>query len=155
MSYFMRAFCGAGQVPSVTVLVEHLRSKGLAVHVESSSEAADQSCRQVIFRYKPQRSPIVITCNFPDDADGLFGSEIGEFLEKIGPPRLSLKKRRVIGHLRQSKFMLVIQVPGDIDPAGLQIADAVLQYCIDHCEAMVQTDEEGFYVGNKLIFPLQ
>ena len=155
MSYFMRAFCRAGEAPSVASLVHYLESQWLDVHVESSSGAKHEICRQVIFRYKPEKSPLVVDCIWPEPDEDLLGREINEFLETIGPPGISVAKRRVIRHLKQSKFILAIRLPSDVDSAGFQISDAILRYCKDHCKALIQADGEGFYQGTKLILSLQ
>lgn len=155
MSYFMRAFCRTGELPSVSCLAGYLESKGISVHVESSSGPVEESCQQAIFRYRPDRTPIVIEGNGPDNKDELFENEIEEFQEKIGRPGVSLAKRKILQHLKQTKFILSVRLPSDIEPVGFQISDAILHYCINHCGALVQADDEGFYRGTKLILPLQ
>ena len=141
-------------MPTVSCLVDYLESKGLSICIESSSGPAEESCRQAVFRYRAEKTPIVVERNCPEDGDTLFGKEIEEFLEKIGRPGLSPAKRKVIRHLKQTNFILAVRLPSDIDPAGFQVSDAILHYCINHCGALIQADEEGFYQGTKLILPL-
>ena len=154
MSYFMRAFCTGGDVPSAASLYDHLLLKGLEVTVEASLKISTVPCRQAEFVYDGEKTPIVVTCDRLEDKGALFQKEIEEFLEQIGPPGLSLSKRKVIRHLRESKFAVVLRLPSDIDKAGFQVSDAILDYCVAHCGGMIQADGEGFYKGTKLILPL-
>jgi hypothetical protein len=81
--------------------------------------------------------------------------EIGEFLEFIGRPGLSFKKRKVIEHLKKTRYIIACQLPtSDIDDDGYDANGDFLTYFVENCGGIIQADGEGFYEGSKLIVKL-
>ena len=105
--------------------------------------------------YKPGKSPLVVECSRDDGKeDCLARVEPEEFIELIGRPGLSLTKRRVINHLRSTKFIIASQLLNDIDDDGYDANGTFLSYFVEHCGGMIHADLEGFYDGSKLILKL-
>jgi hypothetical protein len=108
---------------------------------------------QVPLLYKHGKLPILAECNRDDGSeDSLLQSEIEEFLDMVGSPGLFPSKRRVVQHLKNTKFIIACQLPtSDIDDDGYNANGEFLNYFVEHCGGMIQADGEGFYDGDKIL----
>ncbi|WP_254507740.1 hypothetical protein [Anatilimnocola floriformis] len=146
MGYYVRAFCKASQLPSPAVLTEWLAGRAPEVHLDVEDPAAsDWSHLELV--YHPDRQPIVVELS----GDEMVSDEVEEFIELIGKPGKSAHKRHVLDHLAQTKMVVACQLLGDIDDAGYEANYQFLSYFVEHCDALIQADGEGFYDGDKVI----
>src|SRR5690242_6286445 len=130
MGYYVRAFCASDKVPTPKELLKYVKSKGISLGLEADGVDIDSTkWDQVAWTYKEGKLPILMECNRDSSEDGLFREEIDEFLEFIGKPGFSLAKRRVIGHLKESKYIISCQLPtSDIDDDGYDANGTLLTY---------------------------
>ena len=81
--------------------------------------------------------------------------ELKEFLAKLGSPGKNRVKKKVVDHLKATRFIVALLLPkGDMDDAGWDANGQILTYFLDHCGALIQADGEGFYEGSKLILEM-
>jgi hypothetical protein len=156
MGYYVRAFCASEVVPTPRALLEYVKKKGISLGLEGDGiDIYDASWEQLAWIYKDGKLPILMECNRDTAEDGLFRKEIDEFLDFIGKPGLSLAKRRVMGHLKESKYIIACQLPtSDIDDDGYDANGTLLTYFVQNHSAIIQADGEGFYDGNKVVVAL-
>jgi len=161
MGNYIRAFCVGEEVPPITKVVQWLASRDVHVKVENGDPMKMQSrgWEQVSLIYKEGKLPIIARCMRADakgngtDADA--GSELKSFIERIGAVGKNKTKKRVVDHLKATRFIVALRLPkGDMDDAGWDANGQILTYFLDHCGALIQADGEGFYEGSKLILEL-
>ncbi len=159
MGYYTRIFCKSNLIPSIKDIFNYVKYKGYDLKIEKSYSNLDinnNNWEEFEFIYKKNRKPIIVEINKENDKSNLFKEEIDEFLEAIGEPRLSFSKKKVIKHLKKTKYIVVNQLlTSDIDDDGYDANAEFLQYFVDFCKGMIQADGEGFYSRNKIIVPLE
>jgi hypothetical protein len=157
MGYYVRAFCASETVPTPRTLLEYTKKKGFSLGLEAVGIDMDNdNWEQLVWVYKDGKLPILMECNRNTSEDCLFREEIDEFLDFIGKPGISLKKRRVIGHLKESKYIIACQLPtSDIDDDGHDATGTLLTYFVVNHSAIIQADGEGFYEGNKVVVAIE
>lgn len=160
MGYYVRVFCKSGKKPNVRQVLEHINSLGRSYRAESDlnleeMEVADWTDFEL--RYDPGKNPILVECNNIGDENGIAEGEIEEFIETIGKPGLfASKKKKVIQHLRDTKYIIANQLlTGDINSIGYDANKEFLKYFVDNYEGLLQVDAEGFYEGGKVIVKTQ
>jgi hypothetical protein len=157
MGYYVRAFCTAPEPPTVRTVLDALASWGVVLTPESAYSGPDildaADWERFEFLYKAGKQSIVAECNRHDGTpDCLAAREVEEFIEMIGPVGRSKAKRRVVDHLKATRFVIACQLPSsDIDDDGFAANDEFLTYFEDMCGGMVQADGEGFYSDDKLL----
>ena len=158
MGNYIRAFCVSEEVPPVTKLVQWLATKDVHVKVENGDPMKMQSraWEQVSLIYKEGKLPIIARCLRADaTGDGGGGDELKMFIEQVGAPGKNKVKKRIVDHLKATRFIIALRLPkGDMDDAGWDANGQILTYLLDHCGALIQADGEGFYEGSKLIFEM-
>lgn len=157
MGYYVRAICASEKMPTPRDLLEYAQKKRVRLGLEADDIDIDSTdWEQLVWIYKDGKLPILMECNKNTSEDCLFREEIDEFLESIGKPGFSLAKRRVIGHLKESKYIIACQLPtSDIDDDGYNANKTLLAYFLENHSAIIQADGEGFYEGNKLVVALK
>jgi hypothetical protein len=106
-----------------------------------------------IFHYKEGKLPILVEIAWCDDDGSLGKEELGEFLEDIGSPGLSLKTRKVIKHLKATKYIVCCQIPvSDVDNDGFSANQQLMDFFVDHYQAMIHVVNEGFYNRENILF---
>ena len=157
MGYCIRAFCASEKVPTPRALLEYAKKKGVSLALEVDGIDIDNAnWNQLEWVYKDGKLPILMECNRDTSEDGLLRKEIDEFLDFIGKPGFSLAKRRVIGHLKESKYIIACQLPtSDIDDDGYDANGTLLTYFVENHSAIIQADGEGFYEGNKVVVAIE
>ena len=157
MGYYVRAFCASEKVPTPRALLEYAKKKGIPLGLEGDGVDIDNTnWEQLAWVYKDGKLPILMECNRDTSEDCLFREEIEEFIEFIGKPGLSVKKRRIIGHLKESKYIIACQLPtSDIDDDGYDANGMLLTYFVENHSAIIQADGEGFYEGDKVVVALE
>lgn len=159
MGYYVRAFCTSKNVPAISTILKKLAEQGCHIKLDKNMIPVDddsENWKQVALEYKQGKLPILAECIRDDgSADCLMRDEINEFLEFIGKPRLSFAKRRIIEHLKKTKYIIACQLPtSDIDDDGYDANGNFLAYFHDNCNGIIQADGEGFYEGSKLVVEL-
>jgi hypothetical protein len=155
MGNYIRAFCVGEEVPSVTKLVQWLATRDVAVKVVDGDPMKMQSrgWEQVGLVYKEGKLPIIARCTRTDEkGNGPANEELKSFIERVGQPGKNKSKKRVLDHLKATRFIIALRLPkADMDDQGWDANGQILTYFLDHCGALIQADGEGFYEGSKLI----
>ena len=157
MGYYVRAFCSSDKVPSLRTVLEDIQRKGINLRADDDGvDLESNSWDQVALIYKEGKLPILMECTRDTSPDCLFREEIDEFVALIGKPGLSFAKRRIIGHLKNSKYIVACQLPtSDIDDDGYNANGELLRYFLENHSAIIQADGEGFYEGEKLVVEMK
>lgn len=155
MPYHVRVFCTGSSVPTLAQLLVHAKVYGVDLTTDESCGVADldtQNWTQAEFHYKPGKGPLIVECN-RDDGTGrcLAKIEPHEFIEMIEDAGLASEGRRVIEHLKATKFIVMSQLLSDIDDDGFEANTIFLEYFVDHCGGLIHADCEGFYEDGVLI----
>lgn len=156
MGYYVRALCKSEKVPTLKEVFDCCATKNINLKVHSDySKDVDLDSRnweQFALEYERGKLPIIVEVNRDDgNEDCLFRREINAFIEIIGSPGLSLSKRKVLQHLKETNFTVADQLLSDVDDNGYDANWEFLRYFVEHCGGMIQADGEGFYESTKLI----
>jgi hypothetical protein len=161
MGNYIRAFCVGEEVPPITKVVQWLGTRDVHVKVADGDPMKMQSrgWEQVSLVYKEGKLPIIARCTRTDAkasaGSDSAGDELKMFIERIGAPGKNKVKKRVVDHLKATRFIVALRLPkGDMDDAGWDANGQILTYFLDHCGALIQADGEGFYEGSKLILEM-
>ena len=150
-----RVFCTATEVSPLCAVFEYAESQGITLCIDELNGPIDvrsPDWSEALISYKAGKNPLVVECNRDDETqDCLACVEPQEYIEEIGPPGLSLTNRRVIKHLKHTKFIIASQLLNDIDDDGYDANSTFLNYFVKHCGGIVHADREGFYGGDKVI----
>ena len=158
MGYYTRVFCSSKEKPKINGILESLKAKGFKVRVNLDKSALnDTNWTSFELTYAEGKSPLLIEINEKGKSDGIAEEEIEEFLEFIGKPKLyELKKKKVLNHLKQTEFIICIQLPTtDFIDLGYDVNGDLMEYIAEEFSGIVQADGEGFYEKNKLIVELE
>jgi len=158
MGNYIRAFCVSEEVPPITKVVQWLATKDVQVRVENGDPMKMQSrgWEQVSLIYKDGKLPIIARCTRTDaKGNGSANEELRGFIEQVGAVGKNKTKKRVVDHLKQTRFIVSLRLPkGDMDDEGWDANGQILTYFLDHCGALIHADGEGFYEGSKLILEM-
>ena len=154
MPYYVRAFCTDNSRPTTDQLLSVLSRENPDAHFENIDGQQSNDWCEAEFFYSAGKDPIIVEINTNDGPDSLAAEEIIEFSDKIGKPGLSISKRRVLGHLAKTRFIVCCQLLGDIDEDGFHWNGELLNYYVRNHGGLIQADAEGFYDGHKIIVPL-
>ncbi len=158
MGNYIRAFCVCEEVPPVTKLVQWLATRDINLKVENGDPMKMQSrgWEQASLIYKDGKLPIIARCTRTDaKGNGSASEELKQFLEQIGSPGKSRAKKRVVDHLKGTRFIISLRLPkGDMDDEGWDANGQILTYFVEHCGALIFADGEGFYEGPRLILEM-
>jgi len=158
MGYYTRVFCATKNKPTVQNILDFLIAKG--VDVSSNLNGTDlqtENWNHFELIYDENRLPLLIELNGLGNSDGLAEEELEEFLEFAGEPRFyELKKKKVVGHLKKTEYIVCIQLPtNDIVDKGYDANGELMEYFEKNFSGMIQADREGFYDGPKLLLKLE
>lgn len=153
MPYYVRAFCNSDTAPTISELESTLKSEFPAIRFETE-DALDDKWENIYYHYKEGNQPVVVDCNYNDGPDSLAAEECEEFIEEIGSPGLSMAKRKVLGHLKNTKYIISCQLLSDIDDVGYHLSGELLNIFVNKYDGLIQADGEGFYKIRKLVVEL-
>lgn len=148
MPYFVRVFCRSTKIPKLDEVLNYVntRKNNFQLNlVEDSLDIDTTNWRSFEMTYKKDKSPIIVELNTVDEIDELGKEEVQEFIEEIGSPGLSLKKRKVLKHLKGTKYIIANQLLSDIDDDGYDANQEFLKYFVDNYEGLLHAGGEGFY----------
>jgi hypothetical protein len=157
VSYYVRAFCTSPEIPSLRSVLDWARGQGCTLEVERAAIDLDSvDWDEVPVLYKAGKTPCLSSISRDEGAsDCLFREEVREFEEFLEDVEDSPARQRVIGHLRQSRYVVANQLPtADIDEDGYRASAVFLDYFVHHAGGLIQADGEGFYDGETLLVEL-
>lgn len=158
MACYTRVFCSNQKKPKIGKILENLNSNGFAVYANIEIENLnDSDWTNFELSYHSERLPLLIELNEVGKSDELAEEEISEFIEFIGKPKfLELTKKKIINHLKKSRYIVCIQLPtSDITELGYDVNRELMAYLEKNFFGMTQADHEGFYLNNKLLMKLE
>lgn len=153
MAYSIRSFCRSSDTPTIKELVYWAKQSWRQIHVEEMPEQMwyTHDWDSYSFTYANDKTPIEVTLHQVKEQDGLAKKKIDKELHKLGAPGLSFRKRRVIRHLKGSRFIVTFRIPStDIDDDGYFAIEEMLNYLVKNYRGLTHTDDEGFYKGKKV-----
>jgi hypothetical protein len=157
MSYYTRIFCTSDETPTIQEILDNVKMAGFNLILHEKYENIHLNSnywKNFAFYYKKNKKPIIVEITKEDDE--LFKKEINEFLKEIGSAVFSSSKRKVINHLKKTKFIIANELrTEDIDDDGYNANGELLEYISDVYDGIIQADGEGFYQGSKIIIPLK
>jgi hypothetical protein len=152
MGYFVRVFCKSETIPAFSILNKFLSAINSGYKLDGTVDDSNNNWTDFEFHYKESKMPILVELNWTDEEGSVGKDELEEFLETIGSPGLSLRKRKVIKHLKHTKYIICSQLAtSDIDNDGYIANSELLKLFVDNYQGMLQADGEGFYDKNKII----
>lgn len=152
MGYYVRVFCKSENTPAFSKLQEYLSAITPAYKVDGTADDHNSSWTDFEFHYKEGKLPMLVELNWTDEGGSIGKEEVDEFLEEIGSPGLSFKKRKVIKHLKKTKYIICNQLPtSDIDEDGYKANDELIKFFVNNYAGMLHADGEGFYDKNEII----
>lgn len=154
MPYYVRAFCKSETLPTIEEIESTLKSNYPDIRIETEDERVGK-WENAEYYYKNGNEPVIVECSFKEGSESLATEECGEFIEEIGSPGLSLAKRKVIDHLKNTKYIISCQLLNDIDDDGYHLNGELLNLFVDKYGGIIQADGEGFYSGHKIIVELK
>jgi hypothetical protein len=154
MAYWVRAICTADTVPTIRSLRTWLRDvAGFAdADVPGERPKALDSAAWKSFElvYDPARASVLVECHRNTGPRSLCARELREELEALDGVADSEAKRRVVDGLSRARFVICCTVAGDPRHREAFKVRSVLDYFVDHCGAMLDTEDEGFYSCSDL-----
>ena len=155
MGYYTRVFCKSETAPSFKDLHEYMSGLNSVYRLEGTVDD-NNSWFDFELHYKEGKLAILVELNHINEKGDLGSEEVEEFLEEIGSPGLSLRKIKVIRHLKQTKYIICNQLPtSDIDDDGYSANGEFMKFIVDNYQGMFQADGEGFYENNKIVLELK
>lgn len=155
MGYYLRVFCKSDNKPKVKQILDHINSLGYSYKTTTNltpDECDSNNWTAFELKYKSNKLPISIEYSQVSDASELAKEEIQEFIEEIGAPGLfSIKKKKIIKHLRETKYIVASQLLSDINDDGHNANGEFLKYFVNNYEGLIHADGEGFYSNDKII----
>jgi hypothetical protein len=144
MGYYIRAFCRTDKFPAFREIQAYMYSVNPVYRLEADVDDNSNWTNLEIY-YKDGNHPISVEINWCDDESSVGKEELAEFLEVIGPPRLSIKKRQVIKKLRETKFIICNQLLSDLDDDGYIANGLFMDFFVERYKGMIHAENEGFY----------
>ena len=146
MASYVRAFCTAETVPSVHTVLASLSHEGVTVaaSIDDPALLKTPDWEHCLLIYREESMPIAVACYRNNGDECLAEEEIERFRKEVGFPFLSRTRRRVVAHLKATRFIICSLLLSDIDEAGQQVNSEFFSYFIEHCGGMLHTDAGGF-----------
>ncbi len=146
MGNYVRAFCTAQSVPSVNTVLADLEQQGITVTASADDPTVLESplWEQFVLVYREDGLVIPVACYRNEGDDSPAQEEIARALATLGFPYLSRVKRRVIAHLKATRFVICSLLLSETDDGGLEATHQFLSYFGTHCGGLIHTDTEGF-----------
>ena len=158
MGQYLRAFCTATVAPPLHSVLGSLADAGLGWMADArGEELRSREWDQVKLRHPDSGRRLLITCDCDDDPSGqdFVREQIEEFIEFVQGAASSPGRKRVLHHLRSTKFIVACEIAAGGDPTSAAVGRAVLSYFVRECGGLVQIDGEGFFDGDRLLLPAE
>ncbi len=148
MSYWVRAYCTTETVPTIRSLLDWLRKEAVC-NAEAPNELPrvldSPTWKSFELVYDPQEESLLIECNRNTGKRSLCAGEAKGELESLDDVEESEAKTRVADCLSRTKFIICCTVLGDHHHKEAFKIRAILDYFVDHCGAILDVEDEGFY----------
>lgn len=149
MAFWVRAYCTADTVPTIRSLVDWLRAEGgfprAEARVEDPAELDSPEWDEFELVYDPKKPSVQAECNRDTGPDSLCRGEVRGELDSLEDLDDSEARRRVADCLSRTRFIVCCTVVADDRHREAPRVRAVLDYFVDHCGAILDTEDEGFY----------
>ncbi|KAB7530236.1 hypothetical protein F8C76_01630 [Flagellimonas olearia] len=157
MGYYTRVLCVTKNKPTVQNILCFLTANGVEVRSnlnERDLQTKDWNHFELV--YDENSPPLLVELNLVGNSDGLAEEELEELLGYIGTPNFyELKKKKVIGHLKRTKYIICVQLPiHAMKDKGHDVNGKLMQYFQRNFSGMIQIDRKGFYNGSELLLEL-
>jgi hypothetical protein len=149
MAYWVRALCTTDSVPSIQTFLIWLRTEAGLAGADAPGEGpkALTSARWKSFElaYDPAKESLLVECDRNTGPRSLCARELRGALESLEGVKDSKAKRRVAEHLGRTRFVVCCTVSGDYDHREAFAVRSLLDFFVDHCGAILETEDEGFH----------
>jgi hypothetical protein len=148
MSYCIRAFCTTATVPTISAFLAWLRQHGSSeAEVLGESPRTLQSPAWKAFElvYQPDIESVLVECYRKTDKSSQCRRMIQEELDALEDVENSETKAQVADCLMRTKFIIWCRVDRDPRRAEAAHVRALLDFFVDHCGALLDEEDEGFY----------
>jgi hypothetical protein len=162
MGYYVRAFCTASMAPPLGVVLNALAARGIVLAADAvpPEDLRASDWEEATLGFGPNQRRFVVTCD-RETSPGhtVVREEVQQFIEFLqdGPP--SPERKRVVDHLRATRFIIACRFPAaaaaDDDEGGCAAGRGFLSYFVAHCGGLVQADGEGFYEGDRIVLAVE
>jgi hypothetical protein len=95
--------------------------------------------------YDPAQESLLVECNRNTGPRSLCAREMRGELESLEDVDDSKAKRQVVRCLSRARFVICCTVMGDPDHKQAPRVRSILDYFVDNCGAILDTEDEGFY----------
>jgi hypothetical protein len=164
VTYWVHAYCAEDQVPTLGMVLDWTATRGVDLTEEPGSppwapeELLDRPWESLGLWYRPDWSPLLVSINHvayrpAHSRYDLFASEVGWMREALAEFPPSRHRDLVLAHLTRSRFVVAVQ----LSVSALQDDDqweavwALLEYFVEHSDAIVHLEDTGFYQGHRLV----
>ena len=156
MGYYVRAFCTASSPPPLQAVIDALAARGVALSAEgvTPEDLREADWEEAAIGFAPGQRPALVTCDRQTGAHNVLREEVEQFIEFVQDGPSSPERKRVIDHLRATKFIVACRLPegaGEDDDRGCAASRAFLSYFVSHCGGMIQADGRGFYDDDRIL----
>jgi hypothetical protein len=165
MTYYVRAFCLQGEVPTIGTLLAWAADGGVDLAGTPPDEApwapeelAGRDWNSVALWWRVDWSPLLVSIEHRDDHDsprrGYFADDDrGWARERLEAFPRSPQRDQVLAHLRRSRFVVSISLPISAldDETMWEAVSVLLAYFVEHTSAMVHVENDGFYQDDTLV----
>jgi hypothetical protein len=141
----------------LTELLAWQRQHGTPIMIVGGPAGADLLSpvwSEASITYDPDEEPFTLRCNHAGDPAGAarLRAEVADFLEDLDELPESAERARVIEHLTNARFVLVVEFPEDgVGPRGYETNGWLMSLFVERAGGMVQCDGIGFYDDNDEI----
>ena len=149
MGLYVRVFCRAENAPTMRAALEAVNAPETVFTLEDETPLDDPNWSQINLTFTPSNSWAVLECDRKHTSD-LVMAEVQEFHEQIGVPGRSAKKHTILEHLDNTHFIISCQLPFDYPEELWGAVERLMDHLVAHCDGMLQVDNVGIFLGEKL-----
>jgi hypothetical protein len=159
VTYWVRALCTDGKVPTLGTVLAWTASHGVVLTQEPSSpawtpeELHSRPWDSLGLWYRPDCSPLCVSIDHAEGRSSIFAGEVGWMRQAIAEFPASRPRDLVLAHLAGSRLVVAVQLPMNAldDEALWEAVSALLDYFVEHSGAIVHIERDGFYQADQLI----
>jgi hypothetical protein len=163
MTYYVRAFCVHGEVPTIGTVLAWAAEHGLDLTPPpdmpefvswvgeqppdwgpwTAEELAGRDWGGVALWWRKDWTPLTVDIDDGDDGRGDMAAEL--------PP--SRQRDQVLAQLARTRFVVTMRLPISAleDDALWEAVSVLLDYFVEHNGTLVHIESDGFYRGGRLI----
>jgi hypothetical protein len=163
MTYYVRAYCTDGEVPTIGTVLAWAGEHGLDLDPppempefvswvgepppdwgqETPEELASRDWDGVALWWRKDWTPMTVTIRDLDDWEA----------EQVAELPRSRQRDQLLAHLAETRFVVSLSLPISAleDDALWEAVSVVLDYFIEHHSALVHIEGEGFFQAGRMI----